>query len=149
MAWELTTWRPLRDLDRMRSEMDRLWEAFFEGRPRRRTDEGEWLPSVDVSETKNDLVVKAELPGMDPKDIDISLSDGHLTIKGEKKQEREEKEEDYHFIERSYGSFTRSIQLPKEVKHDKINASYKNGILKVVLPKSEAAKTKETKIKVE
>ena len=149
MAWELTTWRPLRDLDRMRSEMDRLWEAFFEGRPRRRTDEGEWLPSVDVSETKNDLVVKAELPGMDPKDIDISLSDGHLIIKGEKKQEREEKEEDYHFIERSYGSFTRSIQLPKEVKHDKINASYKNGILKVVLPKSEAAKTKETKIKVE
>ena len=149
MAWELTTWRPFRDLDRMRGEMDRLWEAFFEGRPRRRTDEGEWIPSVDVSETKNDLVVKAELPGMDPKDIDISLSDGHLIIRGEKKQEREEKEEDYHFIERSYGSFTRSIQLPKEVKHDKINASYKNGILKVVLPKSEEAKTKEIKIRVE
>ena len=149
MAWELTTWRPLRDLDRMRSEMDRLWEAFFEGRPRRRTDEAEWLPSVDVSETKNDIVVKAELPGMDPKDIDISLSDGHLIIRGEKKQEREENEEDYHFIERSYGSFTRSIQLPKQVKHDKINASYKNGILKVVLPKSEEAKTKEIKIRVE
>jgi HSP20 family protein len=149
MAWELTTWRPLRDLDRMRSEMDRLWEAFFQGRPRRRTDEGEWLPSVDVSETKNDLVVKAELPGMDPKDIDISLSDGHLIIRGEKKQEREEKEEDYHFIERSYGSFTRSVQLPKQVNRDKINASYKNGILKVVLPKSEEAKTKEIKIRVE
>jgi len=149
MAWELTTWRPFRDLDRMRGEMDRLWEAFLEGRPRRRMDEGEWLPSVDVSETKNDLVVKAELPGIDPKDIDISLSDGHLTIRGEKRQEKEEKEEDYHFIERSYGSFTRSIQLPKQVKHDKINASYKNGILKVVLPKSEEAKTKEIKIRVE
>jgi HSP20 family protein len=147
MAWELTTWKPFRELDKMRSEMDRLWDAFFEGRPRVR--EGEWVPSLDVSETKNELVVKAELPGMDPKDIDISLSDGHLTIKGEKRQEKEEKEENYHFIERSYGSFTRSIQLPREVKHDKISASYKNGILKVVLPKSEEAKTKEIKIKVD
>jgi HSP20 family protein len=150
MAWELTTWRPFRELDKMRGEMDRLWDAFFEGRPRKNTmEEGEWLPSVDVSETKNDLVVKAELPGMDPKDIDISLSDGLLTIKGEKKQEKEEKEENYHFIERSYGSFTRSVQLPREVKHENISASYKNGILKVVLPKSEEAKTKEIKIKVD
>jgi HSP20 family protein len=149
MAWELTTWRPLRDLDRMRSEMDRLWETFFEGKPRRRMDEGEWLPSIDVSETKNDLVVKAELPGMDPKDIDISLNDGYLTLKGEKKQEREEKEEDYHYIERSYGSFTRSVHLPKEVKRDKIAASYKNGILKITLPKSEEAKKEEIKIRVE
>jgi HSP20 family protein len=86
---------------------------------------------------------------MDQKDIDVSLSDGHLTIKGEKKKEKEEKEENYHFIERSYGTFTRSVQLPKEVKHDKISASYKNGILKVVLPKSEEAKKKEVKIKVE
>lgn len=150
MAWELTTWKPFREFDKMRGEMDRLWDTFFEGRPRKNMMEGgEWLPSVDVSETKNDLVVKAELPGMDPKDIDVSLSDGMLTIRGEKKQEKEEKEENYHFIERSYGSFTRSVQLPKEVKHEKISASYKNGILKVVLPKSEEAKTKEVKIKVE
>jgi len=150
MAWELTTWQPFRELDKMRSEMDRLWDFFSEVRPRRRmVEEGEWLPFIDVSETKNDLVVKAELPGMDPKDINISISDGHLTIKGEKKQEREEKEEDYHFIERSYGSFTRSIHLPKEVKHEKISASYKNGILKVVLPKSEETKKKEIKIKAE
>jgi len=85
---------------------------------------------------------------MDPKDIDVSLSDGMLTIKGEKKQEREEKEENYHLVERSYGSFTRSVGLPKEVKHDKISASYKNGVLKIVLPKSEEAKQKEVKIKV-
>jgi HSP20 family protein len=147
MAWELTSWRPARELGKMRSETDRLWDTFFEGRPKVRT--GEWFPTLDVSETKNDLVVKVELPGMDPKDIDISLSDGHLIIKGEKKQEREEKEEDYHFIERSYGTFTRSVELPKEVKHDKINASYKNGVLKVVLPKSDEAKKKEVKIKVE
>ena len=147
MAWELTTWKPLRELDKMRGEMDRLWDSFFEGRPHVRF--GEWFPTLDVSETKNDFVVKVELPGMDQKDIDVSLSDGHLTIKGEKKKEKEEKEENYHFIERSYGTFTRSVQLPKEVKHDKISASYKNGILKVVLPKSEEAKKKEVKIKVE
>ena len=133
MAWELQTWKPFRELapfrefDRMRKEMDRLWDSFFEGGLRRRAEGGrEWLPSLDVSETKNELVVKAEVPGMDPKDIDISLSDGMLTIKGEKKQEKEEKEADYHLVERSYGAFTRSVQLPKEVQSEKINASYKN-----------------------
>ena len=156
MAWELQTWKPFRELapfrefDKMRKEMDRLWDSFFEGGLRRRAEGGgEWLPSLDVSETKNELVVKAEVPGMDPKDIDISLSDGMLTIKGEKKQEKEEKEADYHLVERSYGAFTRSVQLPKEVQSEKINASYKNGILKITLPKSEEAKKKEIKIKVE
>jgi HSP20 family protein len=150
MAWELTPWRPFRDMERMRREMGRLWDSFFEERPRRKVEEvGEWFPSLDVSETKNDLVVKAELPVLDPKDIDISLSDCVLTIKGEKKQGKEEKEENYHLIERSYGSFTRSVRLPGDVQSDKITASYKNGVLKVTLPKSEEAKKKEVKIKVE
>jgi HSP20 family protein len=149
MARELTIWKPF-EFDRLRKEMDRLWDSFFESRPDRRVrEEGEWLPSLDVAETKGDLVVKAELPGMDPKDIEISLSEGVLTIRGEKKQEKEEKEEGYHVIERSYGSFTRSIRLPKDVQNDKINASFKNGVLKVVLPKSEEAKKREIKIKVE
>ena len=150
MVWEIAPWRPFRDMERMRREMDRLWDSFFEERPRRKVEEvGEWLPSLDVSETKNDLVVKAELPGIDPKDIDISLSDCVLTIKGEKKQGKEEKEENYHLIERSYGSFTRSVRLPGDVQSDKITASYKNGVLRVTLPKSEEAKKKEIKIKVE
>jgi HSP20 family protein len=150
MAWEITGWRPFRELERMRREMDRLWDSFFEKRPRRKAEEvGEWLPSLDVSETKNDLVVKAELPGLEPKDIDISLSEGVLTIKGEKKQEKEEKEENYHLIERSFGTFARMVRLPKEVKRDKISASFKNGVLRITLPKSEEAKTKEIKIKVE
>jgi HSP20 family protein len=150
MAGELAPWRPFRELERMRREMDRLWDSFFEERPRRKAEEiGEWRPSLDVSETKNDLVVKAEIPGIDPKDIDISLTNDLLIIKGEKKQEKEEKEENYHLIERSYGAFTRSIRLPKEVQSDKIIASYKNGILKVTLPKSEEAKKREVKIKVE
>jgi HSP20 family protein len=156
MAWELTTWKPVKELapftdfEGMRREMDRVWESFLEGGLRRRTEEArEWLPSLDVAETKNEIVVKAEVAGMDPKDIDISLSDGVLTIKGEKKQEKEEKEADYHLVERSYGSFTRLVQLPKEVQSDKISASYKDGILKITLPKSEEAKKKEIKIKVE
>ncbi|MBS3917663.1 MAG: Hsp20/alpha crystallin family protein [Deltaproteobacteria bacterium] len=134
----------------MRRDMDRLWDSFFEGGHRKRGEEaGEWFPALDVSETKNDIVVKTEVPGLDPKDIDISLSEGVLAIKGEKKQEKEEKEENYHLIERSFGSFTRSVRLPGDVQSDKITASYKNGVLKVTLPKSEEAKKKEIKIKVE
>ena len=149
MVWEITPWRPF-EFDRIRREMDRLWDSFLEGRPMRRAgDSGEWLPSIDVSETKGDLVIKAELPGMDPKDIDISMNNGFLTIKGEKKHEREEKDENYHLVERSYGSFTRSVRLPREVQSDKITASFKNGVLRVTLPKSEEAKKKEIKIKVE
>ena len=149
MAWEVSTWRPF-EFEKMRREMDRLWDSFFEGRPARRArEEGEWLPSLDVSETKGDLVVKAELPGIDPKDIDISLNEGILTIKGEKRQEKEEKEEGYHLVERSYGSFTRSIRLPREIQNERINATYKNGVLKITLPKSEETKKREIKIKVE
>jgi HSP20 family protein len=156
MAGKLAPWRPFRELspfrefERMRREMDRIWDAFFEGGLRKRTEEElEWYPFFDVSETKNDIIVKAEVPGIDPKDIDISLANGVLTIKGEKKQEKEEKDENYHLIERSYGTFTRSIQLPKEVQEENIKASYKNVVLKITLPKSEEAKKKEIKIQVE
>ncbi|HYA90528.1 MAG TPA: Hsp20/alpha crystallin family protein [Thermodesulfobacteriota bacterium] len=154
MAQELQVWKPSREFvpfrqfERMTRDFDQLWDSFFGGGSKGRA-EGEWLPSLDLAETDNELVVKAELPGMDSKDIDISLSDGMLTIKGEKKQEKEEKKSDYHFIERSYGAFTRSIRLPKQVQREKISASYKNGLLRITLPKSEEAKKKEVKIKVE
>jgi HSP20 family protein len=146
---ELTPWRPFGELTSLRREMDRLWDSFFGERPFPRIWEREWAPSLDVSETKNTFVVKAEVPGIDAKDVDISLSGDVLTIKGEKKQEREDKEEDYHLVERSYGGFSRSVRLPAEVESGKIKASYENGILKVILPKSEKAKAKEVKIKVE
>jgi HSP20 family protein len=146
---ELTPWRPFGELGSLRREMDRLWDSFFGERPLTRVWEREWAPSLDVSETKDNFVVKAEVPGIDAKDIDISLTGDVLTIKGEKKQEREEKEEDYHLVERSYGTFSRSIRLPAEVESTKIKASYKNGILRVTLPKSEKVKAKEVRIKVE
>jgi len=146
---ELTPWRPFGELGSLRREMDRLWDSFFGERPLARAWEREWAPSLDVSETKDNFVVKAEVPGIDAKDIDISLTGDVLTIKGEKKQEKEEKEEDYHLVERSYGAFSRSIRLPAEVESTKIKASYKNGILRVTLPKSEKVKAKEVRITVE
>ena len=142
---ELTPWRPFGELTSLRREMDRLWENFFGERPLPKIWEREWAPSLEMSETKDNFVVKAEVPGIDAKDIDISLTGDVLTIKGEKRQE---KEEDYHLVERSYGSFSRSVRLPAEVESDRIKASYKNGILNITLPKSEKVKAKEVKIKV-
>jgi HSP20 family protein len=147
MAFELTPWRPFRELTTLRDEMERMWERFF--KESMEPFRGEWAPSLDVSETKNNIVVKAEVPGMDAKDIDISLAGNLLTIKGEKKQEKEEKDENYHRVERSYGAFTRVVRLPQEVQSNKIKADYKNGVLKITLPKSEEAKRKEIKIKVD
>jgi HSP20 family protein len=151
MAWELTNTRPFKDIEKARSEMDRLLDTFLFGKPKTSgfAEGGEWEPPIDVAETESELIVNVEIPGVDPKDIDISLSGDTLFIEGEKKAETEEKEEDYHLLERNYGSFTRSIRLPVEVQSDKISASYKNGVLTVVLPKPERAQKKEIKIKVE
>ena len=155
MAWELTTWKPPRELtpfkgfESMWKEMHHLWDPFLEDEPARWEGKGEWLPALDLTETKNEFVVKAEVPGINGRDIDISLKDDLLTIRGEKKQEREEKKRDYHLVERGYGFFNRSVALPKEVNGKKITASYKDGMLQIVLPKSKGAKTKEVKVTVE
>ena len=141
-------WRPRRELDVLRREMDRLWDRFNIERPLEWLG-GEWTPSLDVSETTDKVVVKAEAPGIDPKEMDISMSGGVLTLKGEKKKEREENEENYHLVERSYGSFSRSVRLPAEVQEDKVKASYKDGVLTITLPKTERAKERAIKIEVE
>jgi len=149
MARELTLWKPLREIERISREMDKLFESFFERRPKRKFFEGEEdFPLMDIAETDNEIILRAEIPGIEPADIDISLSDGILTIKGEKRQEREEGE-DYHIIERTYGKFTRQIHLPKPIEGDKASAFYKNGVLKIVLPKTEESKKKEIKVTVE
>ena len=151
MAWGLTNTHPFEEIEKARSEMDRLLDAFLFGVPQKEDswEEAEWLPAVDVAETNNEVVVNVEAPGMDPKEFDISMKEGTLTIGGEKKQEKAEGEEDYHLVERRYGTFTRSILLPQQVESDKISASYKNGVLTVTVPKSEETKRKEIKIKVE
>ena len=147
---DLIPWRKREEwgLTQMRREMDRLFDRFFESWPLRGLAEtGRWMPSVDVSETEKELIVRAELPGMDPKEIDISMSGNVLTIKGERKHEREEKKENFHMVERSSGSFSRSIQLPTEVKAEKIQATYKDGILSISMPKTKAEAVKKIEVK--
>lgn len=109
----------------------------------------DWVPALDISETEEAVVVKAELPGLEQKDVEVTLSGDLLTIKGEKKEEKEEKSRHFHRVERSYGSFERNIQLPTDVKADKVKASFKNGVLVVELPKAEQTKSKSVKINVE
>jgi HSP20 family protein len=146
-------WRPTRDLTGIREEMNRLFDDFFTGWPRleRRGGllEGEWAPSVDVAETDEDVVVTAELPGVKQEDVDISIINDVLTLKGEKKEEKEVKKENYHRIERSYGGFQRSVSLPTGVQADKAKAKYKDGVLRITIPKVEEAKPKQIKINVE
>ena len=154
---QLTPWRqflatPFQELERIRREMDQLWGGFHAEKPMRKTEGGvfgEWFPEFDLSETKDALVVKAEVPGISPKDINISLFDNTLTIKGEKRQQMDEKNENYHYVGRSYGTFARAIPLPREVEGDKVKASYKDGVLTILLPKSAQAKEKEIQIKIE
>jgi HSP20 family protein len=145
---EIVTWRPLGALSPFRKEMDRLWNRFSGETPFARTFNEMWSPSIDISETKDDFVVKAELPGLEAKDVNVSISGDILTIKGEKKAEEEEKDEHYHCVERYSGSFQRVFQLPSGVKADKIEANFDKGVLKVTLPKVEEAKKKEIEVKV-
>ena len=153
----VSPWRPFGELTGWERDMDRMLEDFFGRRvrpwwPERffRPDEMEVRPPVvDVFEEKEDIVVKAELPGMDKDNIEVNLTDHTLTIKGEKKKEEEVKKENYYRAERSYGSFLRTLQLPTEVKSDAVKAAFKNGILEIRMPKTEEAKSKEIKVKVE
>jgi len=144
-------WRPRGDLLSIREEMNRLFDDFFSGWPEKRRGllEGEWAPSIDIAETEEELVVTAELPGVKQEEVDITIADDVLTLKGEKKEEKEVKEKNYHRIERNYGSFQRSISLPTSVQADKAKATYKDGILTINVPKVEEAKPKQIKISVE
>jgi HSP20 family protein len=138
-------------------DLDRMFEDFLGRRLGTFWPERWWpaagiertTPAVDLYEEKDDIVVKAELPGMEKDNIEVNLSDKRLTIKGEKKQEEEVKKEGYYRSERSYGSFVRTLELPREVQTDKVKAAFKNGILEIRLPKTEEAKKKETRVKVD
>ena len=130
-------------------EMDRLFDRLVATKWDDFPTLGEWCPTMDISETKDSLVVKVEVPGMDQKDIRISLQENLLTITGEKRQEKEEKEERYHRVERSYGAFTRGVRLPVAVDGGRVVATFKNGLLTVTLPKTLAAKGTTIPIKSE
>jgi len=135
------------ELARLHRDMDDLVSSFFGGRPLTLWSEREFWPAVDISEDESSITVKAEVPGCKPEDIDISVQGNILTISGEKKYEEEKKEKGYYYAERSFGSFRRELPLGSEVDASKIDASYKNGILTILLPKSERAKAVKVKVK--
>ncbi|MFP4475768.1 MAG: Hsp20/alpha crystallin family protein [Desulfatibacillaceae bacterium] len=114
-------------------------DRFFDDLPIARTfeDREEWIPAFDLSENEREFTVTAELPGLKAEDVDISLDKGLLTVRGEKKHEDEREEGGYHLVERRYGSFSRSFRLPVEVKDKEVKADYRDGVLKITLPKSE------------
>jgi HSP20 family protein len=145
----IVRWEPLRDLLTTQREFDRLFREAFtpffgEGELSTRT----WAPPVDIYETDNDIVVKAELPGIEPKDVEVKVEDNTLYLKGERKFEKETKEDNYHRVERSYGAFARSFSLPSSINTEKVKAEYKDGLLTLTLPKREEAKPKTIKIDV-
>jgi HSP20 family protein len=140
-------WRPFGEMARWERDMERMLGNFFTGSGSLATRE----PNLDLDlyEEKDQIVVKAEMPGFTKDDIQISIADNALTIKGEKKKEEEDSGKDYYRSERVYGAFTRILALPAEINPDKVQATFKNGVLEIRLPKSEDAKKKEIKVKVQ
>jgi HSP20 family protein len=154
----LIRWRENRDLPafpsdvlNMQREIDRMFDSFFRGGS---DDEGQmfsssWSPATDIVEHENEYVVNLELPGVRKDDVKITMQDNTLTVRGEKSEEKESKGTNYHRVERSYGAFERSFALPSSVRADKIDASFKDGILSMTLPKAEEAKPKQIEVKVQ
>jgi HSP20 family protein len=157
MTLTLIRWDPEHDLDRVSAdffgfqrEISRVFDNFLRGGIN--ADEAfqpsYWTPAVDIAELENEYIVKMELAGVNKDDVKISLESNILTIKGQKKQERDEKNKNVHHLERSYGSFQRSFTLPTKVKTDNIDAVFKEGVLSISLPKAEEAKPKQIDVKV-
>jgi HSP20 family protein len=143
----IVRWDPFRDLQ---ERMNRMFDDSYRG-----TGRGEdwglggaWAPPVDIYEKDGNIVVKAELPGVDPKDVDVRVENNTLTIRGERKIDNEVKQESYHRVERAYGTFTRSFSLPSVLDQEKIKAEFKDGVLQVTLPKHERALPKQINIAV-
>jgi len=131
----------------LRREMDRLFEDFFGGRPLQQGTEQGFVPRLNVAETETGFAVTAELPGLTEKDVEVSLAHGRLSISGEKKTEAEEKQGSYHLVERSYGRFSRLLDLGANVDEAKVAATFKDGVLTVRIPKSEAARPRKIAIR--
>jgi HSP20 family protein len=145
MATSVIRWDPFRNISGLQEQVNRLFESSLRGR----TDESAlttWAPNVDIYETENELVLKADLPEVTEKDIDIHVENNMLTVRGERKFEQKVKEENYLRVERSYGAFSRSFSLPNTVDTEAIKAEYKNGVLTVIMPKRAESKPKQVKI---
>lgn len=146
----LVRWDPARELDALQGDMNRLFDSFFgrrEGAAANGYGSRRWIPPMDLVETEDNLVLRADLPGVKEEDINIEVKDGMLTISGERKAQHEEKREGFHRVERSYGRFSRSLELPKGVEPDSVSASFERGVLEVRMPKP--ADRKPTRIQIQ
>ena len=145
----ITRWDPSRGLTSLQDQVNRLFEDSFSTRDRSgHADLATWAPPVDIYETENELVLKADLPDLEEKDIDIRLENNLLTIRGERKFEKDINDDNYLRVERAYGPFTRSFSLPNTVSSESIRAEYRNGVLTLHLTKREESKPKQIKITV-
>jgi len=140
-------WDPFRDLLNLQEKMNRLFEDSIIPRQELMYS-GSWIPPVDIYETDDEIVLRAEVPGLNRKSIKVELDGNRLSIKGERKLEKGLKEENYHRIERSHGVFQRTFSLPTEIVYDNVNAAYQNGVLEIKLPKTEGCKSKQFKVKI-
>ena len=145
-----TWWDPFRDLEAIQNEMNKMFNSSLVRWGDRDVGllEGAWSPAIDIFDSKDNVMVKADIPGMKKDEIEVSVHGDTLIIKGEKKQEKEVKERDYVRTERFYGFFNRAMSLPAAVDASKVNATYKNGVLELVLPKKEESKSKQLKIDI-
>lgn len=141
---KLDRWDPFDELTTLRNRMDRLWTRMSDEAPAL----ANWSPTSDIIETKDDIVIKAELPGIDQKDVDVQIENGVLSIQGQRNAEKETEDKGFRRIERAYGSFFRSFVLPPNVEVDKIAATFVNGVLEVRMPKKEEAKPRAIKVDV-
>jgi HSP20 family protein len=149
----IVRWEPFRDLVGIQDRMNRLFDEAFRGVPRGASDEdwalgGSWAPAVDIYEQGGAIVLQAELPGVDPKDVDIRVENNTLTLRGQRQLDKEIKREDYHRVERAYGTFSRVFTLPTVVDTQNIKADFKDGMLRLTLPKREEAKPKQISINI-
>jgi len=140
-------WDPFRDMVTLREKMNRLFEdAVTHHGEEKDLISSSWAPAVDIYEDENQLVLSAEVPGIEEKDVEIKIEDSTLIIQGERKMEKETKEENYHRLERAYGSFYRSFSLPNYIDQDKIHAEHENGVLKITMPKKPELRPRKVKI---
>jgi HSP20 family protein len=147
MIMNLVTYDPFRELRSLQDEVNRVFSSSFNRGGDNELMRGAWSPSVDIYENKDHIVMEAELPGMRPEDVDISIENNVLTLHGERKFEKKDEQDNFHRVERSYGSFTRSFTLPPTVTSENIDASFDNGVLKLTLAKREEAKPRRIEIK--
>jgi HSP20 family protein len=138
---------PFREIRNLQEEMNRLFASTFTRNAETDLMSGAWSPSVDIFENQNEIVLEAELAGLKPEDVEISIENNVLTIRGERKFEKKEEGDNFHRVERSYGSFTRSFTLPPTVQTENVTAEFENGVLRLVLAKREEAKPRRIEIK--